>query len=81
MTLNALIYLVAVLSFFYAISIGMISLVYAVVSTQPFFIFIYMLLMTKLAPKIVKEEIDKSTIILKLVAIFLIFFGSWLIAF
>lgn len=81
MTLNSLIYLVAVLSFFYAISIGKVSLVYSVISTQPFFIFIYMLIISKLAPKIVKEEIDKSTIILKLVAVFLIFFGSWLIVF
>jgi len=81
MVLNTLIYLIAVLSFLFAASIEMISLVYAIVSTQPFFIFIYMLMISKLAPKIVKERIDKSTILLKLIAIFLIFFGSWLTAF
>ncbi len=78
MILNTLIYLIGVLSFYFAASIGMISLVYAIVSTQPLFIFIYMLMMTRLAPKIVKERIDKSTIFLKIMAIFLIILGSWL---
>ena len=81
MIINTLIYLIGVLSFFFATSIGMISLVYAIVSTQPFFIFIYMLIMSKIAPKIIKEKIDKSTIVLKLIAIFLIIIGSWFIAF
>lgn len=81
MTVNTLIYLIAALSFLFAISIGMISLVYAITSTQPFFIFVYMLIMSKLAPKIVKERVDKSTIFLKSIAIFLIFIGSWLTTF
>jgi len=37
--------------------------------------------MSKIAPKIIKEKIDKSTIVLKLIAIFLIIIGSWFIAF
>ena len=81
MTLNALFYLIGVLSFYFAASIGMISLVYAITSTQPLFIFIYMLMMTRLAPKIVKERVDKSTISLKIIAISLIILGSWLTAF
>jgi len=71
-----LIYLIGVLSFYFAASISSISLVYAIVSTQPFFIFTYMLIITKMAPGIVKEEIDKSTILLKIIAICLIFLGT-----
>ncbi|MHA1874359.1 MAG: EamA family transporter, partial [Candidatus Heimdallarchaeaceae archaeon] len=56
MVLNTLFYLIGLLSFFFAASIGMISLVYAIVSTQPFFIFIYMLLISKLAPQIIREK-------------------------
>jgi len=81
MIMNTLIYLIAVLAFLYATANGMISLVYAIASTQPFFIFIYMLIVTKLAPKIVKERIDKSTISLKIMAILLIVLGSWLTVF
>ncbi len=80
MILSAIIYLMGVLSFYFAASIGMISLVYAIVSTQPLFIFIFMLMITRLAPKIVKERVDKSTVFLKIIAIFVIILGSWLIA-
>jgi len=76
MIINTLIYLIGVLSFYYATSISSISLVYAIVSTQPFFIFIYTLIITKVAPDIIREEIDKSTILLKIIAICLIFFGT-----
>ncbi len=79
MIVNTLVYLVGVLAFYYATSISSISLVYAVASTQPFFIFFYGLIITKIAPNIIKENIDKSTIILKIIAIALIFLGAFLI--
>jgi len=74
-----LIYLVGVLSFYYAASIGSISLVYTIVSTQPFFIFVYTVIITKIAPGIIKEGIDRSTILLKIIAICLIFLGTFFI--
>ena len=80
MVLNSLIFLIGILSFYFATSIEMISLVYAIVSTQPLFIFIYMFTMSKLAPKIIKEKIDKSTVFLKIIAIILIILGSWFTA-
>ena len=76
MVFNALFYLIGLLSFLYAISIDSVSLVYAVASTQPFFIFVYMLIITKMVPKIIEEKIDKSTILLKIIAICLIFLGT-----
>ena len=79
MLINTIIALMASLSFLLATSISSVSLVYAVISTQPFFIFVYMLIITKLAPNIIKEKIDKSTILLKIIAICVIFLGTFLI--
>lgn len=79
MILGALIYLIALLSFYFAASISSISLVQAIASTQPFFIFIYMLVITKFSPRVVKEKIDKSAILLKIIAICLIFLGTFFI--
>jgi drug/metabolite transporter (DMT)-like permease len=81
MIINTIIYLIAILAFYFATSITDISLVYAIASTQPFFIFIYMLIITKIAPSIVKEKIDKSSILFKIIAICLIFIGTLLIEF
>ncbi len=77
--INMIIALMASLAFLFATSISSVSLVYAVISTQPFFIFIYMLILTKLVPNIIKEKIDKSTILLKIIAIFIIFLGTFFI--
>jgi drug/metabolite transporter (DMT)-like permease len=81
MILNTIIYLIAILSFYFAISISSVSLVYAIVSTQPFFIFTYMLIITKVAPTVTTEKIDKSSITFKIIAICLIFIGTLLIEF
>ena len=81
MIINTIFYLVGLLSFNFAASIGLISLVYAVASSQPLFTFIYTSMISKLSPGIIREKIDKSTILLKIVAIFIIIFGSWLIVF
>jgi uncharacterized membrane protein len=79
MILNTIIYLIAILSFYFATSITDISLVYAIASTQPFFIFAYMLVITKLAPHVITEKIDKESIVFKIIAICLIFIGTLLI--
>jgi drug/metabolite transporter (DMT)-like permease len=79
MSINAIIALMANVLFLLATSISDVSLVYAVISTQPFFIFIYTIIITKLAPNIIKENIDKSTILLKIIAICLIFLGTFFI--
>jgi uncharacterized membrane protein len=79
MILNTIIYLIAILSFYFAASITDISLVYAIASTQPFFIFAYMLVITKLVPHVITEKIDKQSIVFKIIAICLIFIGTLLI--
>jgi len=66
--------------FLLAISIGFVSLVVGIVSIQPFIVFLYTTLLTLFLPHVIRERIDKSTISFKLIAIFLIFIGSWMVA-
>lgn len=65
--------------FYFAISISFISLVGAIPSIQPFFVLIYTLLLSIFIPKILKEEVSKQTLLLKSLAVILIFIGSYLI--
>jgi uncharacterized membrane protein len=46
---------------------------------QPFYVFFYILFLSIFLPNILKEEIKKSVIILKIAAIALMFVGTWLI--
>ncbi|MCW4016947.1 MAG: DMT family transporter [Candidatus Bathyarchaeota archaeon] len=62
-----------------ATSLGYVSLVSALSGLQHFFVFIYMLLLSLFVPTILKEEISKTVVALKIVAIALMFVGTWLI--
>jgi drug/metabolite transporter (DMT)-like permease len=68
----------AYILFFTALSEGFVSLVMGIVSVQPFILLFYTTMLTLFFPRIIRERIDKATIILKLIAICLTFFGSWL---
>jgi drug/metabolite transporter (DMT)-like permease len=77
--LSAIFYYIGMIFFFIALSIGFVSLTTAIISIQPLITFLYTTALTLFAPKIIKEKIDKSTIILKLIAILLIFIGTWVV--
>jgi bacterial/archaeal transporter family protein len=62
-----------------ATSIGYVTLVNALSSTQPFFILLLTILLSIFFPKILKEELNKSVIFMKVLAIILIFTGVILI--
>jgi len=62
-----------------ATSLGYVSLVSALSGLQHFFVFIYMLLLSLFVPTILKEEINRNVVALKIVAIVLMFVGTWLI--
>jgi len=62
-----------------ATSLGYISLVSVLSGLQHFFVFIYMLLLSLFVPTILKEEINRNVVALKIVAIVLMFVGTWLI--
>ena len=62
-----------------ATSLGYVSLVSALAGLQHFFVFVYMLFLSLFVPTILKEEISGNVVALKIVAIALIFVGTWLI--
>ncbi|MCK4885193.1 EamA family transporter [Candidatus Bathyarchaeota archaeon] len=62
-----------------AMSLGYASLVSALGGLQHFFVFVFMLLLSLFVPKILKEEISRNVVALKISAIALMFVGTWLI--
>jgi uncharacterized membrane protein len=69
----------ATISFFIAMSLGYVSLTSAIESLYSFFVFIFVIILSLFLPKILKEDISKQNILLKLMAIALIFIGTYLI--
>lgn len=65
---------------FAALSEAPLSLVAALSTTEPFFVLVITILLSLFMPKILKEEISKSTVSLKLISIILIMLGTYLIA-
>ncbi len=72
--------LIAIIFYYIAISSGLVSLVAAISSLEPFFVFVFALLLSLFVPRILKEDIGKRAIITKALAIILIIVGAWLIA-
>jgi drug/metabolite transporter (DMT)-like permease len=62
-----------------ATALGYVSLVSALSGLQHFFVFIYMILLSLFVPNILKEELHSKVVIIKTVAIALMFVGTWLI--
>jgi uncharacterized membrane protein len=62
-----------------ALSLGYVSLVSALAGLQNFFVFAYMLLLSLFVPTILKEDIGRNVVVLKVAAIALMFVGTWLI--
>lgn len=72
-------YVLGTIFFLIATSSGYVSLVSALAGLQQVFVFIFMLLISLFVPTILKEEISKSVVALKIFAIALMFVGTWLI--
>ncbi len=71
---------VAVISiYYYAISIGPVSLVSTLGSTDGVFVFIYAIFLTRFVPVVIKEAVDRKTLLTKVVAIAIIIAGVFLI--
>lgn len=64
-----------------AMVIGYATIVNTLYSTQAFFVLFFSLILSISYPKILREEIGKSTVLLKLIAAFLMFSGTYLILF
>jgi len=76
---NEALNLLATVLFTIAAASGFIVLVNALGSVQPFFVLLYTIILSIFYPRILKEEITKSTISLKLIAIIMMFIGVILI--
>lgn len=76
---NEAFYLIGRLLGFYAIALAPVALVSVLGSFNPFFALVYGIILSIWFPQILKEDIRKSTIFLKIIAIALIFAGVWFI--
>jgi len=76
---NEILNLFAVLFITIATSIGYVTLVHTLSSIQPFFVLVFAVILSIFYPSILKEEIGKSVILLKILAIILMFIGVVLI--
>lgn len=79
MSASEILSLSAILFVIIAASFGYVTLVNALSSTQPFFVFGIALILSVFFPKILKEEINKALIIQKIIATVLMFIGAVLI--
>jgi hypothetical protein len=79
LTKNETFNLFGVLFITIAVSIGYITLVNALSSIQPFSILLFAVILSIFFPFILKEEIGKSIVAQKLIAIILMFIGAILI--
>lgn len=75
----SIIYYVAEVFFYAALSLGPVSLVVAIVATQPMFTFIYALGLSRYKPEFLKEQTDGFNVITKFLGIIMIIGGAGLI--
>jgi len=66
--LNTSMGLIAIIFYYIAISSGLVSLVAAISSLEPFFVFVFILMLSLFVPRILKEDIGKGVIITKALA-------------
>ena len=62
-----------------AISISYVTLVNTLSNLQPFFVFLFATMLSIFFPKFLKEKIGKSKLIVKFIAIIILFIGIILI--
>jgi drug/metabolite transporter (DMT)-like permease len=79
MSANEIFALAATLCSVAAVSLGPVTLVTALSSLQPFFVLVFALLLSRFLPGVLKEETGRSTVLLKLASIALMFAGAVLI--
>lgn len=76
---NELVNTIAVLAMNFAVLIAPLALVWVVNGFQPFFVFVYGLLLTIFFPKIVQEDIRTNVLVQKAFFIVLMFIGTYLL--
>lgn len=79
LNVNEFIYIIGRVSNFYAITLGVVSLVAVLGGTIPLFVFLFGLVISIWFPAIIKEDITMQTIIIKITAIIFVASGLWFI--
>lgn len=76
---NEAIYLLGIISMFWATTLTAVPLVSVLGGLQPLFVFLLGLVLSIWFPHVIKEDISRQTIALKIIAIMLVFVGMWFI--
>jgi uncharacterized membrane protein len=79
LSVNQAFYVLALFSMFRAVLLAPVTLVSVINGTQPFFVLLYGLVLSVWFPYIIKEDIEKNTVLTKVLAIILIFTGGYLV--
>lgn len=79
LTASQWITLLADFSYFYAITLTSVAIVSVMQGTQPLFLLLFGLILTLFFPHIIKEDISKKTLGIKIIAVILLFAGIILI--
>ena len=77
--INEIINIIAKIAFNFASLIVPVTLVWIVNGSQPFFVFIFGIILTLLFPKFAKEDLSKKVLLQKIIAIFVMFVGGVII--
>ncbi|MGB9915044.1 MAG: EamA family transporter [Candidatus Bathyarchaeales archaeon] len=72
-------YVIGTICSLIALSLADASLASSLFGLQPFYVFFYTIILSILLPRILKEEINKKTLLMKISAITLMFTGTWLV--
>ncbi|MCW4007170.1 MAG: EamA family transporter [Candidatus Bathyarchaeota archaeon] len=72
-------YVIGTICSLIALSLADASLASSLFGLQPFYVFFYTVILSILSPRILKEEINKKTLLMKISAITLMFIGTWLV--
>ncbi len=79
LNINELVYIVGRVSNFYAITLGLVSLVAVLGGTIPLFVFLFGLALSVWFPEIIKEDITRASLVTKIAAILFVASGLWFI--
>jgi hypothetical protein len=74
------VYVLGIIFSLMAMSMGPISVISAFSGLQNIFVFGYMIVISLFVPSILKEDLNRNVILQKIVAIIIMFIGTWLIA-
>lgn len=72
-------YVIGTICSLIALSMVDASLSSSMFGLQPFYVFFYTIVLSSLSPAILKEEINRKTLLLKVSAVTLMFIGTWLV--